>query len=805
MDEEVPDSDAEEYLPMQPLVQAVPFTPASVALTDAISPFSVAKAVASTQDPISSSSNVRPPRPRPKPTYKGAPGHPSNLADTSVIESFSDTVPSSLSDRVKTRRRGGKALALSPSSSGRPAVTSDVIEIESSDDELNANLDFKAASIKKQVPEAVITTSSSISRPSSHQHTPYLPTTVPFPSPLPPSDPFPQSTGTSRYVLAHDLDREGAIPPIATLSAAGDTSFEVDSSPGRRKATTRPRPKPKPKKPKPPAPLQHDELRYDFGAVGSDTRVMPPPLVPRTSPTATAAPPVAGPSTGLAPGPLPDLVDSMVAPPSKPAKKRKKQTGDEGEKEKPAKKPRAKKVKKDVEGEEGGGGKPKKNGKGKEKEKEEFKSAEFITEEDDDDPLPRGGVLAPALPSLMDGVLGGFSGDKPISVISIPDSQADDELAPLLVGEKRKRAAESAEEVAAGRRRKNVDTAAEKSKKKPAHKTAKALVVLSEDEEDDAGGGSSARADDVDSNAVNTAPPLQANSNEETGKGATSANKSKKAPSTDATVDRTKKKVPSKRAKGMAVLSDDEEDDTGGATVPHSLADSSIKPRTPSQTYSNEGHELTPVQGKSVKKKQAAKKKAVSDSEEDGDFQDKLDQNSPPRPSSKQEESTTFNSTAIPKQKDVSETPKPLYASLSSRYTIASRTKSTPMAELIRRVSSRPGSPFPPVAPRARPPSLGGASGSGTPTASYSPYNKFSRSALSKIAPLHPNRRTPPPPLPPPPPKPKTKKEKEREERWEEEMIEDIGGWEEWKSLSEQEQKAAKRAKWARELEGYDD
>ncbi|KAJ6623973.1 hypothetical protein B0H10DRAFT_2008031 [Mycena sp. CBHHK59/15] len=76
------------------------------------------------------------------------------------------------------------------------------------------------------------------------------------------------------------------------------------------------------------------------------------------------------------------------------------------------------------------------------------------------------------------------------------------------------------------------------------------------------------------------------------------------------------------------------------------------------------------------------------------------------------------------------------------------------MSELIRKVNSRPGSPFPVVAPRT--PSLGG----------------FSRSALSRIAPLHPNRRTPPPPLPPPPPKPKTKKEKEREERWEEEMIE---------------------------------
>ncbi|KAJ7031301.1 hypothetical protein C8F04DRAFT_960387 [Mycena alexandri] len=129
------------------------------------------------------------------------------------------------------------------------------------------------------------------------------------------------------------------------------------------------------------------------------------------------------------------------------------------------------------------------------------------------------------------------------------------------------------------------------------------------------------------------------------------------------------------------------------------------------------------------------------------------------------------------------------------------------MAELIRKASARPGSPFPVVMPRSRS-SLGGSSTSvalGTPTTTYSPYNKFSRSALARIAPLHPNRRTPPPPLPPPPPKPKTKKEKEREERWTEEMYEAVGGWDAWKLLSEAEQKAAKRAKWARELEGYED
>ena len=48
-------------------------------------------------------------------------------------------------------------------------------------------------------------------------------------------------------------------------------------------------------------------------------------------------------------------------------------------------------------------------------------------------------------------------------------------------------------------------------------------------------------------------------------------------------------------------------------------------------------------------------------------------------------------------------------------------------------------------------------------------------------------------------------KQKELEEKWEEEMIEAVGGWQDWQALSEQEQKAAKRAKWAKELGGWDD
>ncbi|OBZ72392.1 hypothetical protein A0H81_07779 [Grifola frondosa] len=78
-------------------------------------------------------------------------------------------------------------------------------------------------------------------------------------------------------------------------------------------------------------------------------------------------------------------------------------------------------------------------------------------------------------------------------------------------------------------------------------------------------------------------------------------------------------------------------------------------------------------------------------------------------------------------------TPSASKFSTSNRaYSIASG-RSTPMSELIRKVNSLPGSPF----------------ASSKPT--YSPYLKSSRSALKRIAPLHPNRRTPPPPPPRPP------------------------------------------------------
>ena len=128
---------------------------------------------------------------------------------------------------------------------------------------------------------------------------------------------------------------------------------------------------------------------------------------------------------------------------------------------------------------------------------------------------------------------------------------------------------------------------------------------------------------------------------------------------------------------------------------------------------------------------------------------------------------------------------------LTARYSIAPRTKSTPMSELIKRVNSQSGSPFPSRS------SFGGTA--------YSPYLKASKRTLSKIAPLHPNRRTPPPPLPPPPPRKKTKKELEREEKWEEELIEEHGGVTEWACMSDMERKEARRIKREREMAGWED
>jgi hypothetical protein len=45
----------------------------------------------------------------------------------------------------------------------------------------------------------------------------------------------------------------------------------------------------------------------------------------------------------------------------------------------------------------------------------------------------------------------------------------------------------------------------------------------------------------------------------------------------------------------------------------------------------------------------------------------------------------------------------------------------------------------------------------------------------------------------------------EREEKWEEEMIDSVGGISEWACLADDEKKELRKAKWAREMGDWDD
>jgi len=105
------------------------------------------------------------------------------------------------------------------------------------------------------------------------------------------------------------------------------------------------------------------------------------------------------------------------------------------------------------------------------------------------------------------------------------------------------------------------------------------------------------------------------------------------------------------------------------------------------------------------------------------------------------------------------------------------------MSDLIRRVSSKVNSPL------------------ASPTPGYSPFAKSSKTVLSRIAPLHVNRRTPPPAPPRPPPPKKTKKMLELEEKWEMELADSVDGW---SCLPEEDRAGMLRAKRDMEL-GYDD
>ncbi len=126
------------------------------------------------------------------------------------------------------------------------------------------------------------------------------------------------------------------------------------------------------------------------------------------------------------------------------------------------------------------------------------------------------------------------------------------------------------------------------------------------------------------------------------------------------------------------------------------------------------------------------------------------------------------------------------FSNANRSYTIGAKsTKHTPMSELIRRASAQPGSPF---AATARP--------------VYSPLVKGSKAVLRRIAPLHPNRRTPPPAPPRAPPPKKTKKMLELEEKWEMELEDSVEGW---YAMAESERAALRRAKKDAELGIYED
>ncbi|KAI9511825.1 hypothetical protein F5148DRAFT_201834 [Russula earlei] len=118
------------------------------------------------------------------------------------------------------------------------------------------------------------------------------------------------------------------------------------------------------------------------------------------------------------------------------------------------------------------------------------------------------------------------------------------------------------------------------------------------------------------------------------------------------------------------------------------------------------------------------------------------------------------------------------------RYSLSRSDRKTSMRELIRRAASHTNSPF---------------SISSSPIAS--PLAKTTKSALRRIAPLHPTRRTPPPPLPRPPPPKKSKKMLALEEKWEMELEEEVEGW---SALTNEERQDWRRAKRDREL-GVDD
>ncbi|KAH8822928.1 hypothetical protein DL96DRAFT_1619880 [Flagelloscypha sp. PMI_526] len=136
--------------------------------------------------------------------------------------------------------------------------------------------------------------------------------------------------------------------------------------------------------------------------------------------------------------------------------------------------------------------------------------------------------------------------------------------------------------------------------------------------------------------------------------------------------------------------------------------------------------------------------------------------------------------------------------SISAKYTVAPRRPSVPMSELIQRAQAKPSSPYPSVSSRMFSSSKRSTSLS-TGSASVL-YTKNTKTFVSRIAPLHTTRRTPPPAPPPLPPKKKTKKELELEEEWEEELVDELST-EVWCGMTGEEREQ-KRKDWFRMKRG---
>ncbi|KAF7312471.1 hypothetical protein MIND_00260700 [Mycena indigotica] len=160
----------------------------------------------------------------------------------------------------------------------------------------------------------------------------------------------------------------------------------------------------------------------------------------------------------------------VVKPPKKPRKKK------DTDGEKPPRKPRTKKSKN---GDDDNAEKPTKKRKEKEKEKQ-FTSAEFVADSDDNDGdrLPLANPISEPIP--------GPSRSKPISTVSVPDSQPDEELVLPIVSAKRKREVDQgAGSSGKDAKKAKVASAEEPKSKKVAVKKGKRKAIITDDEDDE--------------------------------------------------------------------------------------------------------------------------------------------------------------------------------------------------------------------------------------------------------------------------------------------------------------------------------